>query len=198
MLRQLLVPFLLFVSFPASSQSRQLRDPVRWRAQRDSMERLFYQQPPYVHLSYYHNTHQCPWSKMMTLQVLVQQQWVNLQPVTGSTFLFPALQGDSLQLRFCYAQQPRIVYTLHGRDVRHGATLTFGFIKRKFLTEKVRSEAEWDPMGEVLKPLNLAAWRQAKRLRGLCYLRVVPRVYGDGAVFTTTTPVFRKSQVTSP
>ena len=54
-MRQLLVAFLLFLSLPGSGQSRPLRDPARWQAQQDSMARLFYQQPPYIQVSYYHN-----------------------------------------------------------------------------------------------------------------------------------------------
>jgi hypothetical protein len=198
LMRQLLVPVLLLVSLRGSSQSRSLRDPANWQAQRDSMEQLFYQQPPYVRVSYYRNAQQRPWSKAMTIQVLVQHHWISLQPVTGSTFLLPPLQGDSLQLSVRAARQPRIVYTLRKRDVAHGAAVTFGFIKRKFLTEKERSEAAWEPMGEVLQPLDLTAWRQTKGIRGLRYLRIIPRVYGDGAVFTTTAPVFRRGYIASP
>ena len=134
----------------------------------------------------------------MTLQVLVQRHWVTLQPVTDRTFLLPPLQGDSLQLSFRATGQPRIVYTLRKRDVAHGAAFTFGFIKRKFLTEKGRSEAEWEPMGEVLQSLNLTAWHQTKGIRGLRYLRIIPGVYGDGEVITTTTPVFRGSHSAAP
>jgi hypothetical protein len=142
-MRQLLVLFLLLLSLPGSSQLRPLHnDAAKWRAQRDSMAHLFYQQPPYVKVSYYHNAHQRHWSKAMTIKVLVQRHWVILQPVTGSTFLLPPLQGDSLQLSFRSVGQPRIVYTLRKRDVTHGAAFTFGFIKRQFLKEKGRNEAE--------------------------------------------------------
>lgn len=198
MIRQVLVALFLLLALPGLSQPRRLRDPAKGQAQRDSLARLFYQQPAYVQIRYYRNTHPIGWSKAMTLSVLQQGHWVALAPVTGSTYLFPPLQGDSLLLGFRYAGHPRLVYKLHGRDVGHSADLTFGVIKRHFLTEKVRREAKWEPTGEVLQLLDLADWRRVKGLRGLRYLQVVPRVYGDGAVFTTTTPLFRRGYGSSP
>jgi hypothetical protein len=198
MLRLLLVSFFFLLTLPGRSQPRQLRDPARWQAQRDSLEHLFYQQPAYVQVSYYRNTNQQPWSRAMTLSVRKQGQWVALQPVTGSTYLFPPLQGDSLLLGFTYARRLRLVYKLLGRDIGHGAALTFGFVKRRFLTERVRSEDGWNPTQEALQAINLRQWQQAKGVRGLRYFRVVPRVYGDGAVFMATTPVFRRGYPISP
>jgi hypothetical protein len=191
MLRPLLVACFFLLPLPGRSQARRLRDPARWQAQQDSLEHLFYQQPAYVQVSYYRNTHQRPWSRAMTLSVLQQGQWVSLQPVAGSTYLFPPLQGDSLLLGFTYAGQARLVYKVRGRDIGHGAALTFGFVKRRLLTERIRSRAEWTPTQEALQAIDLQQWHQAKGVRGLRYFRVVPRVYGDGAVFMTTTSLFR-------
>lgn len=207
-MRSLLALLLWFLSLPACSQTQrapsamELRNSpagrAQWKKQQDSLQRLFYQQPPYVEVSYYRNANQVPWSPTMTLLIMQQHQWVTLHPMADNKFLLPPLQGDSLRVGLKQVGHPLATTNLRSSGFVHGATLTFGFIDRRHLTERVRSSAEWMPTRQVLQNINLTEWRQAKGLRGLRYLVVEPRVYGDGTVHTITTPVFRRKQPKAP
>lgn len=177
----------------AARRQRDLESGRR-QARHDSLEWVFYQEPPYVVVSYYENLCQLPWSATMSFYVEKDHKEMVLSPSSGNQFLLPPLNGDSVVLGVRYRGRKIVFGKIPVRDFAHGATVAFGYITRAHM--KVKPDEETYPSNEappyqVLSHLDLAQWHCAKKVVGVQYCVIYPRVYGDGTVITIHRPYYR-------
>lgn len=181
--------FVLLTWLMAAPGWGQTRSELAFRARLDSLQRVFEREPPFIRVAYSHNWQPVPAATPVVLYVKHRRRPVAVRQVQGHGYLLPPGSMDSLALGVGVGGHLQWFRPIPAHFFAHGAYVTFGYLDRAHL-EKRADTGEGERM--VLQALEHQRWRRAQKLEGVRYQVIRPRVFGDGIVFVTPVPVFRK------
>jgi hypothetical protein len=190
----------LLVAVPLYSQTpASINDGLLEKAQqrRDSLQRAFYSEPPYILVCYNRNKRRMPWSDKGIFFISQQGQRLDMHPVHGNAFLLPQLSADTIALGMEYAGRTICLLRIRASRLTHGGEVTFGTINRYFKRHRQDIKAQFkdeDSTSEetdvpylyydLIRDEQIKAHVEKQSGRGVLYQSFHPRVYGDGSSVT--------------